>query len=186
MILVGVCSRCGVLAQASIVFGDNMIYAIYGGKQYNEWASRGFGVFCITFWIVVNILSAKKAIKFNNLFTALKISLLLLLICVGFAGMAGKLPDQPSLSDNFSFKGTIQSPGSYANAIYFVIFSYGGYYNLQRVTDELKDPLVNLPRCGATSITITTVVYILANCAYLAVLPLEVIKNSKVTVAANL
>jgi amino acid transporter len=100
--------------------------------------------------------------------------------------MAGVLPDRPSLETNFSFQGTVHNAGSYANALYFVIYSYGGYYNLQRVTDELINPLVNLPRCGATSIVFAATLYLLANCAYLAVLPLEIIKSSNLTVAANL
>ncbi|KAI8097349.1 amino acid/polyamine transporter I [Halteromyces radiatus] len=118
MVMVGICTRCGSLAQGSIVFGDNMVYAMYGGNERNEWASRGFG---------------------------------------------GILPNRPSLTTNFSFNGTVQNAGSYANAIYF-----------------------NLPRCGATSIAFATVVYLLANCAYLSVLSLEMIKSSDLTVAAHL
>ncbi|KAI9305711.1 amino acid permease-domain-containing protein [Cunninghamella echinulata] len=131
-------------------------------------------------------LGTMNAIQFNNFFTLLKIVLLLLLICVGFAGLSGRLPNQPDFKENFSFQGTFNSPGSYANSLYYVIFSYGGYHNLQRVTDELKDPIKNLPRCGIASVAFTTVLYLLANVAYLAVLPLEVIANSDVTVAANL
>ncbi|KAI8341793.1 amino acid permease-domain-containing protein, partial [Chlamydoabsidia padenii] len=117
-------------SQGSIVFGDNIVYAIYGGKEHNEWASRGFG--------------GKKCSKMI-------------------------LPDQPHLDDNFSFQGTVQNAGSYASALYFLI-----------------NPLVNLPRCGATSIVFAATLYLLANCAYLAVLPVEVIKSAKLTVAANL
>ncbi|ORX47743.1 hypothetical protein DM01DRAFT_264526 [Hesseltinella vesiculosa] len=64
----------------------------------------------------------------------------------GFGGMAGRLPNRPDYSVNFSFQGTVNSAGSYANAIYYVIYSY----------------------------------------AYLAVLPLDVITGSDLTVAANL
>ncbi|KAI9309648.1 amino acid/polyamine transporter I [Cunninghamella echinulata] len=184
MIMVGVISRGAGIAQGATVFGNNIVFAI--AKGTNDWQARGFGAFCITFWILVNIFSAKNAVRFNNFFTVLKITLLLLLICVGFAGLAGRLPNQPNLKENFSFQGTINNAGSYANAIYYVIFSYGGYYNLQKVTDELKDPIKNLPRCGVASVAFTTVLYLLANVAYLAVLPLEVIANSNLTVAANL
>jgi amino acid transporter len=103
------------------------------------------------------------AIRCNNFFTVLKITLLLLLICVGFAGMAGRLPDRPDFQENFSFDGTLDNAGAYASAIYYVIFSYGGYYNLQKVTDELKDPIKNLPRCGVSAVGLTTVLYLLAN-----------------------
>ncbi|CAO3645056.1 unnamed protein product [Cunninghamella blakesleeana] len=184
MIMVGVISRGGGISQGATVFGNNIVFAI--SKGTNDWQARGFGAFCITFWILVNVFSVKGAIRFNNFFTVLKITLLLLLICVGFAGLSGRLPNQPNLKENFSFHGTINNAGSYANAIYYVIFSYGGYYNLQKVTDELKDPIKNLPRCGIASVAFTTILYLLANVAYLAVLPLDEIANSNLTVAANL
>lgn len=85
------------------------------------------------------------------------------MICVGFAGLAGRLPEQPDLKENFSFDGTLNSAGSYANAIYYVIYAYGGWYNLNYVIDELKDPIVNLPRCAITALSLTTILYFLAN-----------------------
>lgn len=120
-------------------------------------------MFCLTFWLILNIFSTKTAIRANNLFTVIKIGLLVLLICVGFAGLSGRFPDGPDLSENFSFDGTLTNPGSYASAIYYVIFAYGGWYNLNYVLDELEDPIKNLPRCGITALSLTTVLYLLAN-----------------------
>ncbi|KAG2185622.1 hypothetical protein INT44_002415, partial [Umbelopsis vinacea] len=191
LITTGVFSRGSGIAQGATVFGSNIIYAIGGPTYTNDWGARGFAAFCITFWVVLNILSSKSccfklAIRFNNFFTVLKILLLLLLICVGFAGLAGRLPNRPDLAENFSFNGTSNNSGNYANGIYYVIFAYGGWYNLNYVIDELKDPIKNLPRCAITALSSTTVLYLLANVAYLAVLPVSVIANSKLTVAANL
>ncbi|CAM0142204.1 unnamed protein product [Umbelopsis sp. WA50703] len=186
LITTGVFSRGSGIAQGATVFGSNIIYAIGGPTYTNNWGARGFAAFCITFWVVLNIFSSKLAIRFNNFFTVLKIVLLVLLICVGFAGLAGRLPDRPDLKENFSFNGTSNNSGNYANSIYYVIFAYGGWYNLNYVLDELKDPIKNLPRCAVTALSTTTVLYILANVAYLAVLPVSVIANSNLTVAANL
>lgn len=168
------------------MFGNNVIYAIGGPTYVNDWGARGFAVFCLTTWLVLNIISARLSVRTNDFFTVLKIGLLILLICVGFAGLAGRFPNQPNLSENFSFGGTLNNPGSYATAIYYVIFSYGGWYNLNYVIDELKDPIKNLPRCAISALSLTTVLYLLANVAYLAVLPISVIKASNLTVAANL
>ncbi|KAI8329370.1 amino acid permease-domain-containing protein, partial [Choanephora cucurbitarum] len=153
-------ARGAGLAQGATVFGNNINYAIGGPDYVNDWGARGFAVFCLTFWLVLNILSTKLAVKAGNFFTVVKIALLVLLICVGFAGLAGRLPNQPDLSENFSFDGTLDNAGSYANAIYYVIYAYGG--------------------------CLTTFLYLLANVAYLAVLPITVIKSSKLTVASNL
>lgn len=161
------------------------MYAIKGPRNYSDWEARGWAVFCLTFWFTLNIFSAKFAIRTNNFFTVLKILLLVLLIFVGFAGFAGRFDNQPDYTDNFSFNGTLDNPGSYANAIYYVIFAYGGWYNLNYVLDELKDPIKNLPRCAISALSLTTFLYLLANVAYLAVLPVSVIKTSDLTVAAN-
>ncbi|KAG1146984.1 hypothetical protein G6F37_004408 [Rhizopus arrhizus] len=188
VIIVGMFGKGSGLAQGATVFGSNVIYAIGGADYINDWAARGFAVFCLVFWLVMNIVSSKTAIGANNAFTILKLILLILLICVGFAGLTGQLPNQPDLSVNFSFQGTLSNPGSYANAIYFVIFAYGGWSNLNYVVDELKDPIKNLPKCSITAvyIYITHTLTIAFTLAYLAVLSKDVIVNSDATVAANL
>lgn len=166
--------------QGANAFGSNMIYAIGGPGYVNHWGARGFAgtylistvltrlikfelVFCLTFWLVLNIVSAKTAIRANNVFTLLKVALLVLLICVGFAGLAGRFPNQPDLSINFSFNETTDNAGSYASAIYYVVYAYGGWYNLNYILDELKDPIKNLPRCAVSALSLTTILYILAN-----------------------
>ncbi|KAI8328075.1 amino acid/polyamine transporter I [Blakeslea trispora] len=186
MIMVGILSSGSGIASSAVAFGENIMYAIGGPDYRNDWQSRGFAIFCLTFWLVLNTLSSKMAIRVNNLFTVIKVVLLILLICVGFAGLAGRLPNKPDVHENFSFIGTTNNPGSFASAIYYVIYSYDGWYNLNYVMDELKDPIKNLPRCAISALSLTTALYILTNVAYLAVLPIQVIKSSNLTVAANL
>ncbi|CAO3677222.1 unnamed protein product [Rhizopus stolonifer] len=185
MVIVGIFGCGSGLAQGSAVFGNNVMYAIGGPDYTNDWAARGFAVFCLVFWLVLNIVSAKAAIRANNIFTILKVVILILLICVGFAGLAGRFPNQPDLSVNFSFQGTLNNPGSYANAIYYVIYAYGGWSNLNYVIDELEDPIKNLPKCAVTALGLVAVLYILANVAYLAVLSTDVIIHSNSTIASN-
>ncbi len=74
-----------------------------------------------------------------------------------------KITNQPDLSINFSFNETTDNAGSYASAIYYVVYAYGGWYNLNYILDELKDPIKNLPRCAVSALTLTTILYILAN-----------------------
>ncbi|KAI9481298.1 MAG: amino acid/polyamine transporter I [Benjaminiella poitrasii] len=186
LIMVGVIARGASLAQGATVFGNNILYAMDGPHYRNEWTARGFAVLCLTLWLLLSSVSTKVTIGATNLFTSIKIALLMLLICVGFAGLAGRLPQQPDLSQNFSFEDTSNNLGSYASAIYYVIFAYEGWYNLNYVIDELKDPIRNLPRCAISALILTTTLYLLANVAYLAVLPITIIKSSNLTVAANL
>lgn len=72
------------------------------------------------------------------------------------------------------FQDTTRVPGKIAIAFYAGIFSYSGWNYLNFMTEELKDPYVNLPRAIYISLPLVTLIYGLANVAYLVVLsPIE-------------
>lgn len=51
---------------------------------------------------------------------------------------------------------------------FLLLFAYRSYLNF--MTEELRDPYVNLPRAIYISLPLVTVIYLLANMSYLAVL----------------
>ncbi|KOB79357.1 Large neutral amino acids transporter small subunit 2 [Operophtera brumata] len=67
-------------------------------------------------------------------------------------------------------QGTKTDPGELAIAFYTGLFSYSGWNYLNFVTEELKDPYKNLPRAICISMPVVTLVYLLTNIAYFAVL----------------
>lgn len=74
--------------------------------------------------------------------------------------------------ENFEdgWAGTETSVGDWSIAFYSGIFSYSGWSYLNFMTEELKEPFVNLPRAIYVSLPLVTVIYVSANAAYLAVL----------------
>ena len=55
------------------------------------------------------------------------------------------------------------------------------------MTEELQDPYKNLPRAIYISLPIVTVLYILANVAYLSVLtPMELLSSNAIAVVSTL
>ena len=74
--------------------------------------------------------------------------------------------------ENFenAFDNSETEPGRIALAFYSGIYSYAGWNYLNFMTEELKDPYRNLPRAIYISLPIVTILYVLANVAYLAVL----------------
>ncbi|MBK6488941.1 MAG: amino acid permease [Gemmatimonadetes bacterium] len=73
--------------------------------------------------------------------------------------------------------------GSAGLALVSVLWAYDGWGDVSYVAGEVKDPQRNLPRAliGGTLAVIT--IYVLANLAYLAVLPVEKIRVSKLVAA---
>jgi basic amino acid/polyamine antiporter, APA family len=79
-------------------------------------------------------------------------------------------------------------PGSFAFgrfglALVSVLWVYDGWADVSFVGGEVKDPEKNLPRVLIYGTVIIIALYLLANLAYLAVLPVEEIRHSKLVAA---
>ncbi|GLG95853.1 Large neutral amino acids transporter small subunit 2 [Gryllus bimaculatus] len=112
----------------------------------------------------VNCLSVRWAMRVQSVFTAAK-----LLALAGIV-VAGGVHISAGNTSHFhdAFKGS-SDVGSYALAFYSGLFAFGGWNYLNFVTEELQDPYRNLPRAIWIAMPIVTLVYVLANLAYFAV-----------------
>ncbi|KZC09425.1 PREDICTED: Y+L amino acid transporter 2 [Dufourea novaeangliae] len=113
-----------------------------------------------------NCYDVKETSKMQNVFMFTKVGALLIII---IAGLIWVLVGHTENFEN-SFENTITKPGKIAVAFYSGIFSYSGWNYLNFMTEELKDPYVNLPRAIYISLPLVTFIYVLANVAYLSVL----------------
>ena len=64
-----------------------------------------------------------------------------------------------------------------------VLWAFDGWADLSFVAGEVKDPRRNLPRALIAGTLAVIVIYLLANLAYLAVLPVDEIRTSKLVAA---
>ena len=97
---------------------------------------------------------------------------------IGFLGLSALGKSKAMLTSKPLFEGSSRNPGDYALALYSALWAYDGWNNLNLVTGELKNATKNLPRATVIGPTIVIVCYILANVAYYARLPFEVITAS--------
>ncbi|KAK8372595.1 hypothetical protein O3P69_017746 [Scylla paramamosain] len=116
--------------------------------------------------ISLNCWNVRVTTKLQDFFMVTKIGALLIVIIAGIVHLC------MGNTGNFhnSFQGTSTEPGEIAVSFYSGIFSYAGWNYLNFMTEELKNPFVNLPRAIYISLPLVTLVYAMASVACLAVL----------------
>ncbi|KAI9325434.1 amino acid/polyamine transporter I [Zopfochytrium polystomum] len=176
------------LANGLIVFGNYVNYAIYGPTYLSDYGSRLWAFGALSVLAIINIVSVPIAVRLNSVVTVYKMALVTFIIITGIVALAGgfKGANIPGLtSSNINFDGTSTDTGSFATAIYYVMFVYNGWANVNYILDEVQDPVRNLPKAAIFSLSSTFVLYILANLSYFSVLTKSEILGSNLTVAAN-
>ncbi|KAL7631569.1 UNVERIFIED_CONTAM: hypothetical protein RMT77_018129 [Armadillidium vulgare] len=123
-------------------------------------------IIIITF---INSYSVKLATKVQNVFTAAKLIAILIIVVGGIVKLCQG--NVQYLSDGF--QGSTTRFGDIATAFYSGLWAYDGWNNLNYVTEELKNPYVNLPRSIIIGLPLVTACYILVNISYLAVMSTE-------------
>jgi APA family basic amino acid/polyamine antiporter len=79
-------------------------------------------------------------------------------------------------------EGSVQV-GAFGLALVSVLWAYDGWADVSYVAGEVKDPRRNLPRAIIGGTVAVMVIYVLANVGYMAVLPIEEIRTSRLVAA---
>ncbi|VDN51437.1 unnamed protein product [Dracunculus medinensis] len=131
---------------------------------------------CITLLALVNCLSVKFVSFIQNFFTIAKLAALVLIISTGIVLLIMGDPYRDSFEN--LWEGSNFDPGNIALAFYSGLWAYNGWNYLNFITEELIDPLKNLPRAIAISCSICTIIYTLTNIAFYAGTTLEELLES--------
>ncbi|XP_029354634.1 b(0,+)-type amino acid transporter 1 [Echeneis naucrates] len=116
--------------------------------------------------VSVNCLSVRLARYVQNIFTAAKLFIILIIVAAGIVLLAqGK-------TETFSnaFEGASSSAGSIGLAFYNGLWAYDGWNQLNFITEELRDPHRNLPLAILIGIPLVSLCYVLVNVAYFTVM----------------
>lgn len=152
-----VVNHSGAIAAVATVFVEYLGAAL-GVKVANPapWA-----VGTIVFLAGINWFGIRAGSLVQNILTVLKLLALAVLIATGLAagGAPAPVAAPPPLQ-----------PFAFIAALMPVLFSYGGWYYVNDIAGEIREPQRSLPRALLLGMLLVAVCYVLANAAYLAVL----------------
>ena len=155
--------RTGTIAILGYVFAEYMRTLV----PFDHTALRWVAAAAVVLLTVVNVIGVRCGLWVQNVFTALKIVALATLIGIGIwsASLGAVQPGWSLPPLNFS---VLQSMGV---AFVFVLWTYGGWTEAAYVAGEVRSPARTVPRAILGGLAFTTVLYLLVNWSYLAVLP---------------
>lgn len=138
-------------------------------------------VVCLTFLTWLNTRGVEAGAKIQNVFTTLKVASLLLLVAVGLA--FGQQIAQPGVLD-LTFQLPQGSPlmetgvlAALSVAAIGPLFSSDAWNYVTFIGGEVVNPKETLPKALILGATLVVVLYVLANIAYINVIPFEQIQT---------
>ncbi|XP_038070506.1 large neutral amino acids transporter small subunit 1-like [Patiria miniata] len=166
-------------AVVALTFGNYCLQPLYPDPSCPppQIAPQLLGTLIILLLGITNVLSTRLSIFVQNFFVVCKVVALLIIIVAGIVQLfQGETQNFENAFEGSTFSGL-------GNALYSGLFSYAGWYSLNIVAEELKDPNKNLPRAIFITVFSVTIIYTLANVAYFtAMTPREMLASNAVAV----
>jgi basic amino acid/polyamine antiporter, APA family len=169
----------GAIAALSLTFARYL-------SEYVELDSAGINVLGISVIIsvtLINVLGVKWGEVFSNLFTTFKLLGILIIVAAGIA--LGSAVSDPA-ENQVTVTPEVSAIGLFALAMIGVLWSIGGWQHASYLSAETKNAERVVPRAMILGALIVTLTYILANIAYMRLLPLEVMAQSNAVAAEAL
>ncbi|KAI8504402.1 Large neutral amino acids transporter small subunit 1 [Branchiostoma belcheri] len=171
-------------AVIALTFAFYILYPVYTPCTPPDSAVALLAALCICLLTFVNCASVRSATRVQDLFTAAKLLALAIIIIFGMIQL-GK-GEVLHLSPDLAWRGAT-NVGGISLALYSGLWAFAGWADLTFVTEEIRDPSRNVPRSIVISMTIVTIVYLLANVAYFTgMTPQEMLDSDAVAVTFGL
>ncbi|KAK4945572.1 hypothetical protein LTR10_015191 [Elasticomyces elasticus] len=180
----------GSAAIISIIFGEYVVRAAIGAdvEDVNPWINKAPALLALMLVTLFNCLSTRFAARLGDMFMFLKFIALAAVTVIGIivatTGLSFNGPANQDWKTHHWFENTSTDVSSWAVALYAGLWAFDGWDNTNYVTGEFKNPSRDLPRVLHTAMPAVIACYLLANVAYIFVLPQATIDKSN-TVAVQ-
>ncbi len=162
------------LAALAVFFGELVLGLAGIPPASTTWAIPMLAAAAVALLSAANIAGVRWGTSIQNVFALLKVGALATLIVVGFGSAAadfGRWFAEPAQPDTWS---------GLAAATKSVMFTFNGWVYISLVAGEVIAPERRLSRVILTSMGTVLAVYLLANLAYLALMPLSAMPGTVV------
>ncbi|KAI0950592.1 hypothetical protein AcV7_009010 [Taiwanofungus camphoratus] len=133
-----------------------------------QWAIKLTATAAVLVVSIICVATPTLGPRASVVFTTIKVAALISITILGLVQLArGRA--STSLTEPL-FAGSSTSPSAYALALYSGLWAFDGWDQANYVAGEMKNPEKNIPRVIHASMFIVTILFLLANLAYFAVL----------------
>ncbi|XP_018578925.1 b(0,+)-type amino acid transporter 1-like [Anoplophora glabripennis] len=128
----------------------------------------------------INTASVKLYVLIQNIFGCFKVIACLIVVGGGIYEIA--MGNAENLQKGF--EGTTSSPKDVALAFYSGLWAFEGWSMVTSITEEIKNPEVNILRSILIAVPLVTILYVFMNISYMTVLTIEELINSSAVAVA--
>ncbi len=159
------------------------IYIPYIGYIYPLYdiGVKTLTIFIILFLTTANYFGVKYGGRISLAFTSMKLFALVALVLFAFLSGSGSVNNLMPI-ENVSF-GSGGIFGAFIAAFAGAFWAFDGWNNITYLAGEIKSPQNTIPRALIIGMVIVIIAYLLINTAFMYVLPIEVMAQSKLVAA---
>ncbi|KAI0894075.1 amino acid permease-domain-containing protein [Annulohypoxylon nitens] len=179
----------GFTASNCIIFSQ-YVHFVFDAEP-SDFSKKSLAVVVITVITIIHGVWYKAGIRIQNFLGWIKVGLVVFMVLAALYVVIFR-PEQQDTDIQptklYSWEGLWEGSdwnlGTIATSLFKVFYSYAGLSNLNNVMNEVKDPVRTLRSVSLTALVTALLLYLLANLAYFAVVPIDDIKQSGQLVAA--
>jgi APA family basic amino acid/polyamine antiporter len=159
---------------SGIIAAIATVFARYFGTfvPLGDAGTKAVAIAAVCLLSAVNYFGIQHGSALQAALTVIKVAAVLLIIAIGLStGTHLAHSGSPDVV-------TSVAPAAFINALIAGLFAFGGWHMVSYAAEETIDPARTIPRALVIGTLTVTVLYVALNAAYMAVLPLAVVRGS--------
>ncbi|XP_008942435.1 PREDICTED: solute carrier family 7 member 13-like [Merops nubicus] len=169
-------------AARALLFAEYATQPFYGVCPAPEVLKKCLALAALWSLGILNGHSIKMAAWVQTVFTLLKMVALSVIAIGGIVLLAGGRKESLARFED-TFSSEVPDASQVAEAFFQGLYAYGGWWSLNYMAEEMKNPSRNIPLTVMTAVPAVIIFYLLVNISYLTVLtPKEIVSSVAVAV----